>query len=182
MPDTESPAAEGAPDRRAAAIEAATRVGITPAEFAREERLLAEQSGGGASPGDVFWALTTRAVERFTRARDWDGAGLVYLAQARWLFEHERGADHNESLRLAHSAAVLDIQKRRHHARVAVEGKRCCPACAVLDGQEFSFARALEDAPIPNAACELPWCKCTWRGIPLDRKPRRLVHKGELRR
>ncbi len=182
MPESEiendpSPAA-----RRAAAVEAAARVSIPEAEFAREERLLREQSGGGASPGDVFWAITTRAVERFTRARDWDGAGLVYLAQARWLHEHEPGADHTESLRLAHNAAVLDIQKRKHHARVAVEGKRCCPSCAVLDGEEFSFARALEDSPIPNPTCELPWCKCTWRGIPLARVTRRQVHKGDLRR
>jgi hypothetical protein len=167
-PETDAPPTA----RRDAALEAAARVGIGAQEFAREERLLAEQSGGAASPGDVLWALTTRAIERYTRARDWDGAGLVYLAQARWLHEHEPGTDHQESLRLAHNAAVLDIQKRRHHARVAVDSKRCCPACAAIDGEEYSFARALEESPIPNPACELSWCKCTWRGIPIERRRR----------
>lgn len=171
--ETASEAAPATPvDLRQAAIEAGARVGITEAEYGREERLLREQSGGAASAGDVLWALTTRAIERYTRARDWDGAGLVYLAQARFLFEHEPDADYRESLRLAHSAAVLDIQKRKHHARVAVEGKRCCPACAELDGEEFSFARAVEDTPIPNPACELPWCKCTWRGVAPEKRRR----------
>ena len=36
-------------DLRQAAIDAGARVGITPAEYAREERLLREQSGGAAS-------------------------------------------------------------------------------------------------------------------------------------
>lgn len=153
--------------RRAAAIAAAARFGATEAEFGRAERLLAEQSGGAAGPGDVLWALSVRAIERYTSARDWDGAGLVYLAQARWLHEHEPGQDFREPLRLAHQAAVLDIQKRRHHARVAIEGRRCCSTCAALDGEEFSFARALEDSPIPNPSCEHAWCACTWRGVPL---------------
>lgn len=175
MPDHSSPTSAPSPTLaalRAEAVASVGRVGITDAEFAREERLLREQSGGEASPGDVLWALTTRAIERYTRARDWDGAGLVYLAQARWLHAHEPAADYRESLRLAHSAAVLDIQKRKHHARVAVEGKRCCPACAELDGAEYSFARAVEEGPIPNAACELPWCKCTWRGVAPEKRRR----------
>jgi hypothetical protein len=172
MPE-DQPAIDQSPAaRRAAAVEAAARVSISAQEFAREERLLAERSGGTASPGDVFWALTLRAIERYQRARDWDGAGLVYLAQARYLHEHEPATDYRDALRLAHSAAVLDIQKRRHHARVAVDSKRCCPTCAQIDGEEYSFARAVEETPIPNPACELSWCRCTWRGVPLERRRR----------
>jgi len=159
-------------DRRAAAIAAASRFGATEAEFVRSERLLAQQSGGAAGPGDVLWAMTIRAIERYTGARDWDGAGLVYLAQARWLHEHEPGQDFRQPLRLSHQAAVLDLQKRRHHARVAVDARRCCVTCAVLDGEEFSFARALEESPIPNPSCERGWCTCTWRGVPLRKRRR----------
>ncbi|MSP21869.1 MAG: hypothetical protein EXR66_02435 [Dehalococcoidia bacterium] len=164
--------AETPAERRAAAITAAARFGVTEAEFGHTERLLAEQSGGVSGPGDALWAMSIRAIERFTSARDWDGAGLVYLAQARWLHEHEPGQDFREPLRLAHQAAVLDIQKRRHHARVAIEGRRCCATCATLDGEEFSFAHAIEEAPIPNHACEHHWCACTWRGVPLPRRRR----------
>ena len=161
------------PARRAAAIASAARFGVTETEFVRAERQLTEQSGGAAGPGDVLWALSVRAIERYTNARDWDGAGLVYLAQARWLHEHEPGQDFREPLKLAHHAAVLDLQKRRHHARVAIEARRCCPTCAALDGEEFSFSRAIEDSPIPNPSCEHGWCACTWRGVPLPRRGRR---------
>ena len=164
---SETPAA-----RRVAAIAAAARFGVTEAEFVRSERQLAQQSGGAAGPGDVLWAISVRAIERYTGARDWDGAGLVYLAQARWLHEHEPGQDFRQPLRLSHEAAVLDLQKRRHHARVAVDAKRCCTTCAVLDGEEFSFSRAREESPIPNPSCERGWCTCTWRGVPLPRRRR----------
>lgn len=175
MPDNDAASAPSQPDAadlRAEAIGVLGRVGVTEGEFAREERLLRQQSSGEASPGDVLWALTTRAIERYTRARDWDGAGLVYLVQARWLHDHEPGVDFSEPLRLAHSAAVLDIQKRKHHARVAIESRRCCPACAEIDGEEYSFSRAVEEGPIPNPACELRWCKCTWRGVVPERRRR----------
>ncbi|MCC6237788.1 MAG: hypothetical protein IT299_09475 [Dehalococcoidia bacterium] len=175
MPDHDAAPPPTQPDAatlRAEAIATLGRVGVAEGEFTREERLLRQQSGSEASPGDVLWALTTRVIERHTRARDWDGAGLVYLVQARWLHDHEPGVDFSEPLRLAHSAAVLDIQKRKHHARVAIDGKRCCPACAELDGEEYSFARAIEEGPIPNATCELGWCKCTWRGVLPERRRR----------
>ena len=169
-PSASVAASETTADRREAAIAAAARFGVTEAEFVRAERQLAQQSGGAAGPGDVLWAISVRAIERYTGARDWDGAGLVYLAQARWLHEQEPGQDFREPLRLSHQAAVLDLQKRRHHARVAVDSRRCCAACAALDGQEFSFSRALEDSPIPNPSCERDWCRCTWRGVPLPKR------------
>lgn len=160
---------EGTPAAsRDAALAAARRIGCSPEEFARAELALRARSGDGApSAGDVFWGLATRAAEDFAAKRDWDGAGVVYHTQARWLFEHEPGHDHRALQRLAHDAAVLDFQKRRHHRRVAIDARRCCEACRPLDGEEFSFARALEAGPLPNPACELGWCTCTWRGIPV---------------
>lgn len=152
---------------RDAAIEAARRFGATPADFARLEQALAQQSGGAVGPGDAFWALSSAAAERYSQARDWDGAGIVYHAQARWLHDYEPDHHYQDTLRLAHSAAVLDLQKRRHHRRVAIDSKRCCTACAERDGEEFSFQRALQEAPLPFDACERDWCSCTWRGIPL---------------
>jgi hypothetical protein len=101
------------------------------------------------------------------RRRDWDGAGVVYFTQARWLYEHEPDKPYADFLRLAHEAAVLDFRGRRHHRRVAIEARRCCEACLAHHGEEFSFARALEERPLPIAECTLDWCTCTWRGIPV---------------
>jgi hypothetical protein len=150
---------------REAALEASRRLGVSEQEFARVEKRQRERSSGATGPADAFWEVANAALERYVAARDWDGAGVVYHAQARWLYEHEPDHDHADLQRLAHEARIVDLRSRRHHRRVAIEAP-CCGACDARDGEEFSFARALEESPLPNEACTLRWCTCSWRGIP----------------
>ena len=162
-PDAGAPPTQAPPSRQAA-LEAARRLGITAAEFARVEERQRRRSAGAAGPAEAFWEAANAVLERYLAARDWDGAGVAYLAQARWLYEHEPDHEHNDLLRNAHEARIVDLRSRRHHRRVAIDA-RCCPACNERDGEEFSFALALEESPLPNVACEERWCSCTWRGI-----------------
>jgi len=156
---------ERAPVSRDAALEAARRLGVSAGDFARVEERQRRRSRGVAGPADAFWEAANDALERYLAARDWDGAGVVYHAQARWLYEHEPDHDHSDLQRSAHEARIVDLRSRRHHRRVAIEA-RCCDACAIRDGEEFSFARALEESPLPQEVCTLRWCTCSWRGIP----------------
>lgn len=157
-----------ADDAREVAIRFARRLGAGLREFEQVERAQATLTEESSVPGDVFWELADRYLTAFVDARDWDGVCATYSAQARWLFEQEPDRPHHEFQRLASAAQVHDYQMRGHHRRVAIDA-HCCPTCDASAGQEYSFAQALEELPLPNPDCELSWCSCSWLGSPVRR-------------
>jgi len=46
--------------------------------------------------------------------------------------------------------------------QVTISTRSCCDACHVLEGKEYTFGDALNEAPLPQAQCEWDWCLCTW--------------------
>jgi predicted RNA-binding Zn-ribbon protein involved in translation (DUF1610 family) len=179
--------AEGAAQFDAAKAVAAIRkkalrnveaMGLTVADYDVTFAQLAGEWGHDPGPGEVYWSLANQQIVLLRAQQRKDP--LSHAAQVQQIYRdmaqqlQEEGRPYQHLMRQAHNAHLIGERARLKDMfgsevaewRMKVLANACCDSCRRLDGQTYTFERAIEAEPLPSEECTRDWCNCIWLTVP----------------
>ena len=156
---------------RNAAFRFAQNIGVSEAEFAREEATLLKKDRR-YSPRDVFWSLANSRILTEAKKGNHRGLSNIYWQQARLLFEE--GRDHFHLLQEAARHELLGLKQMNptliRYVTILADD---CPECKKFQKKKYSIDEALKQMPIPVKSCthgldegekgrRSGWCCCMY--------------------
>ena len=144
-------------------------LGVGEGAYDREEQRLAKKFGKSPSPGDVYWSMANKAVQRLGRDPENNAHQIQQIYWQMGLHRRDEGAakaDVQMSQRESHRWQLTNWLFQ--HASYAIRYKAeirtdtCCAPCGVLEGTLYDIEEAIEVPPLPQSECEQDWCTCWW--------------------
>lgn len=146
-------------------------LGVGDGAYDREEQRLAEKFGKSPSPGDVYWSMANKAVQRLGRDPENNAHQIQQIYWQMGLHRLGEGAakadvqmSQRESHRWQLTNRLFQFQEASLASRYKAEIRTdtCCTSCGALEGTLYDIEEAIEVLPLPQPECEEDWCTCWW--------------------
>jgi len=148
-------------------------------DYYREEKRLSEKFGTTASPGDIYWGLANQTLQKLISdpkngdiahwGRNAHQIQMLYWKMGLHLLRENRPREQVQNQQ--RESHKWDLTKE-YQSDLAVVGHpismvyvmadTCCSTCQLLEGEEYTYEKALEEMPLPQTDCEKEWCTCMW--------------------
>lgn len=136
-------------------------IGIDNKEYQEIEKELTRKFGKPPLGGDVVWSAFNKKLQEAMRRSDWHQMKMIYLGQARFLYEEGR-----EFFDVLQQAAKCQL---RYYESSGVVKKvkiltcqDCCDKCKAFEPRQISIKEALNSLPIPVKDCGNGFCRCSY--------------------